>query len=91
MSKMTMAIIEPAASRVRDPKSGEASGWQNSSTSLSHEDKLSIASLSDHTEEEQQRIVKHFTPNLETLAGQVLSNYPLEKKSHPKLPHRRSG
>ena len=55
-----MAIIEPAASRVRDPKSGR-SIWMAKLIQQASliEDKLSITlSFSDHTEEEQQRIVE---------------------------------
>ena len=55
-----MAVIEPAASRVRDPKSGR-SIWMAKLIQQASliEDKLSITlSLSEHTEEEQQRIIE---------------------------------
>lgn len=55
-----LAILEPAASRVRDPQSGR-SIWMSKliQTASLVDDKLSITlAFSTHTEEEQQRIVE---------------------------------
>ena len=83
-----MAIIEPAASRVRDPKSGR-SIWMAKIIQKSSivEEQLSVTlALAEHTEEEQQRIVEAFRMQLGNIGWTGSVDISIEKSNNIKTP-----
>ena len=84
-----MAIVEPAASRVRDPKSGRSIWMAKIIQEASLvEDSLSVTlSLSEHSEEEQQRIVEAFRTQLSNIGWTGALHFSIAKpKSAPPPP-----
>ena len=81
-----LAILEPAASRVRDPKSGR-SIWMAKLIQASSlvEDKLSATLVfSTHTEEEQQRIVEALRTQLSNVGWSGSLHLSVAQASPPK-------